>query len=134
MRYSGSTNFKFEVERFKNIFTGELVTSDKLSSDDDFNFEYQTITLQVEGRSYFTFGRSSGLPEDCYPDEGDTEVESVIGSDGKDWYNLLTSSEVGSLLTEIQDRVIDDGPEDYEEDDYDDGPDSSDDLDDDYDY
>lgn len=129
MNYSGRTSFDFEIERYKNIFTGELVLPDNVS-EDDFNFEYQTITLRVEGRSYFQSGKYSGPPENCYPDEGDTECEAVIGPDDKDWDHLLTASERCTILEMIQDNCMNDPEEydDYDDDDYE--PDSRDDLDD----
>lgn len=138
MNYTGSTSFDFEIERYRNKFTSEIVTFNKEVEGDEFGivFEYQTITLKVEGRSYFQSGRYSGPPEDCYPDEGDTEVEAVIGPDGNDWSDKLTSDEQSQILMMVQENCMND-PEDYEgdEDDYDDyEPDSSDDLDLDEDY
>lgn len=130
MKYSGQTNFDFEIERYRNKFTSELVTFNKEVEGDEFGivFEYQTISLKVEGRSYFQSGRYSGPPEDCYPDEGDTECEAVIGPDGKDWSDKLTPDESTHILVMIEENCMD-GPDDCEEeDDYE--PDSSDDLDD----
>lgn len=118
--YSGSASFEYEIERYKDKMSGELVTHDKVSPDDDeFEFEYQTITLQVEGRSYFTPGKYYGPPENCYPDEGDTEIESVVGPDGKDWESKLTNEERESILTMINEEVQNQEP-DF--DDYDDEP------------
>jgi len=122
MKYSGSTSFDFEIERYRNKFTNELITFNKEVEGDEFGivFEYTIITLQIEGRSYFQSGRTYGPPEDCYPDEGDTEVEAVIGPDGTDWHNKLTSDEQGQILMMVQDNCMND-TEDYEEDeDYDD--------------
>ncbi len=124
--YSGTASFEFEIERYKDKESGELVTHDKVPvSDDDFEFEYQTITLQVEGSSYFTPGKYHGLPENCYPDEGDTEIESVIGPDGKDWESRLTNEEREAILNMIAEEAQNQEP-DYDEDDYDDSYDFED--------
>jgi hypothetical protein len=118
--YSGTASFEFEIERYKDKESGELLTHEKVNPDDDgFEFEYQTFTLQVEGRSYFAPGRCYGPPENCYPDEGETEIESVLGPDGKDWEDKLTSEERESILTMIDEQVQDQEP-DVDEDDYDD--------------
>ena len=129
MGYSGNTEFDFEIERYENRSTGELLPLDEVESkmksfgfDDEaleLLYEYKVITLSVSGSSYYQEGRSYGLPENCYPDEGDTEITAVIGPDGKDWHSLLTASEVESALEMIQDEVSQGG--DYEpDDDYDD--------------
>lgn len=124
--YSGTASFEFEIERYKDKESGELVTHDKVPvSDDDFEFEYQTITLQVEGNSYFTPGKYHGLPENCYPDEGETEIESVIGPDGKDWESRLTDEERESILNMIAEEAQNQEP-DFDEDDYDDSYDFED--------
>lgn len=92
MKYSGKTSFEFEIER-----------------DDD------TILLQVEGSSYFAPGKRFGRPEDCYPDEGDTEITSVTGPDQQDWEAQLTPEEREKILTMIAEQVQDQEP-DYNED------------------
>jgi len=123
MGYSGETSFEFEIERYKSRETGVLFAHDSVPTDDDFEYEYQIILLQVEGRSYFESGRSYGPPENCYPDEGETEITIVKGPDGKDWEDQLTESEKDSIIESIQERVTDscDGPDpDEYEPDYDD--------------
>lgn len=139
MNFTGHTSFDFEIERYRNKFTNQLVAHNADTAADEFGivFEYKVISLEIEGRSYFRSGRTSGPPEDCYPDEGDTEVEAVIGPDGNDWSDKLTDDEQSQILMMVQDNCMND-PDDYEgdEDDYDDyEPDSGDDLDyDDGDY
>jgi len=125
MNYSGSTSFEFEIERYKDRESGELLPHSKVPVDDDgFEFDYQTITLHVEGRSYFTAGRFYGPPENCYPDEGETEIESVTGPDNKSWEDQLTDEERESIISQIEERIQDqDG--DYEPD-YDDSYDYED--------
>ncbi len=124
--YAGNTSFDFEIERYKNKETGTFHSIDEVEKQYpifdliDVTHEYIVINLEVEGRSYYERGRSHGLPEDCYPDEGDTEIMSVIGPDGKDWTDKLTASEELSIIDMIQQNVIDgcDGPDpdDYHDD------------------
>lgn len=119
--YSGETSFDFEIERYKHKKTGSLTAY--LLTEDDPNYEYEVITLKVEGRSYFQPGRTSGLPENCYPDEGETEIKHVLGPDGKDWESQLTHSEHDCLIEMIAEQVMEGGegldPDEYYEPDYD---------------
>ena len=120
MGYSGSTSFEFEVERYRSRENGKLYAAIpgteqavNIMEDDGFEYEYVTVKLEVEGRSYFTPGRLSGPPEDCYPDEGETEIQSVIGPDGKDWQDQLTEEEESMIIDMIQENVSQglDGPD-----------------------
>ncbi len=114
--YSGNTTFEFEIERWKNKTTGELLTSDQtdqlfkdnpLLTDELFEvtYEYLPIYLEVEGRSYYQPGRTWGPPESCYPDEGDTELISITDEDGNDWEDKLTVKERDSVMDLIQENV-----------------------------
>lgn len=104
--YSGNASFDFEIERYKDKESGELLLLDLVpDQEDDFEYEYQVLTLKVEGRAYYSPGRTSGPPEDCYPDEGDTEIEKVTGPDGQDWQDQLTDREVDMILGQIQEAV-----------------------------
>lgn len=113
--YSGNASFDFEIERYRDNQTDKLLVEPL--NDDEVRFSYTVLTLQVEGRSYFQPGCNWKLPEDCYPDEGETEIISVIGPDGKDWEDQLTQSEKDSLIEMIQEQVID-GVDEPEPDDY----------------
>lgn len=84
MNYSGNVSFEFEIER-----------------DDD------TILLQVEGSSSFTSGKYFGQPENCFPDEGNTDITSVTGPDQTDWEAQLTPSERERIITMIDEKVQD---------------------------
>ena len=64
--------------------------------------EWTEISLEVSGNSWYSPGEYSRLPEDCYPDEGDTEVESITGPDNQDWSNLLTSKELENVYSELE--------------------------------
>lgn len=112
--YSGETSFEFEIERAKNIDTGEIATLDSKEANEWCGgaTDYVTFLLQVEGRAYFQRGKTSGLPENCYPDEGEVEIKTVIGPDGKDWEDKLTESEKETILSMIDEHVQeDDGPD-----------------------
>jgi len=114
--YSGTASFGYEVERYKSVATGELVTADNYPDDaEESNYEYQLIKLTVEGSSYFTPGRMHGHPDNCYPDEGDTEITSVLGPDGKDWSANLSDSENDSILEMIQEKSNEGGEPDYDD-------------------
>jgi hypothetical protein len=122
MNYSGSVSFEFEVERYLDILTNEWVTHDKVNSDE--RFEYNTLTLKVEGSSRFTSGKTFGRPEDCYPEDGDTEIDSVTLGE-EDWNDKLTEDERDSIIEMIVEQVQEkeaarfEGNED-EDDDYED--------------
>lgn len=121
MKHSGETTLDFSIERYKHNETGELATSVQMETNDwcDGACDYIVYTLSVSGTSYFTPGKFSGLPEDCYPDEGETEITSVVGPDGKDWFSVLTDSEQEQIQTLIEENVCE-GLDDPEPDDYDD--------------
>lgn len=113
--YSGSTSFEFEVERYVSPKDGSLLTSDQVS-DDDPDVEYKIVKLNVEGSSYFQAGKHYGPPENCYPDEGDTEITKVVDTAGKDWSDLLTEEEKNSILNLINEGVQNDEPDfDFDE-------------------
>lgn len=105
--YSGTTSFHFEVERYRDKDSGQLITSDQFMEDNGLEYEYLLINLMIEGQSYYSPGRTYGPPEDCYPPESDTEIISVVDEDGKDWEDNLTDSEREFILQEIEDRVTD---------------------------
>jgi hypothetical protein len=109
--YSGTTEFDFEIERYKDKQTGNYIAY--LLEEDEERYEYTTLTLKVEGRSYFQPGKLYGPPENCYPDEGEVEITAVIGPDGKDWEGQLTHSEHDYIEEMIDEKVRDglDGPD-----------------------
>lgn len=124
--YSGHASFKFEIERCKNKQTNQFMTEEEACKEVEnhpfgdswfeTNYVYELISLEVEGSSYFTPGRYFGLPENCYPDEGDTEITSVIGPNNEDWEGKLTEDERDQIISMIEEEASS-GP-DYEPDDY----------------
>lgn len=114
--YSGTTEFEYELERVRESAAHEWRP---MTDDDPDTVEYECFMVTVEGRSYYTPGRSFGPPENCYPDEGDTEILSVTGPDGKDWEDKLTSAERERILETITEKVSEDegpDPDDYYDD------------------
>jgi len=119
--YSGETTFDYEVERYRHKETGALYPIDQVEKGLDqtalewleFTYEYVCIPLQVEGSSYYAPGRTWGPPENCYPDEGDTELISLTDDDGNDWEDKITESERDSIMDMIQENVMAglDGPD-----------------------
>jgi len=120
--YSGDAEFEFEIERYKDRETGDLFKEEDLSNlDDDFEYDLVNVTLTVEGNSYYHPGVSGKYPEDCEPDDGGTEIESVVDTLGNDWYNKLTRNERESIKERIAEMAKDfdnfDPPDDYDYDD-----------------
>jgi hypothetical protein len=108
-RYSGSTSFDFEIERWKDRDSGDLLSFEEVPDvDDDFEYEYQVISLKIEGNSYFIPGRFYGPPDSCYPDEGETEMTKCLGPDGQDWTDLLTKEEYQDIIDEIETHCSED--------------------------
>ena len=103
-RYSGSTSFTYEIERYKDKESGEFILEKDLPPDDDedFEFEYTLILLTIKGSSYYNPGLFSCPPEKSYPDEEDTEIESITDSYGNDWEYKITESERSYILENIQ--------------------------------
>lgn len=113
--YSGTASFDFEIERYLDKQTGKHIAY--VLFEDEERFEYKTFTLKVEGRAYFQPGKTYGPPENCYPDEGEVEITSCIGPDGKDWEDQLTHSE-HDAITEMIDENVRDGLDGPDPDDY----------------
>lgn len=123
--YYGKTKFIFEIERYKNKNTGVIMPHDSaghLIDRDPLSFQYELIKLDIKGGASYCPGNLQGLPENCFPDDFEVEIESVVGSDGKDWADLLTKNEVQSIINIIEDHVCDreDPNDEYEPDDYED--------------
>lgn len=100
--YSGSSTFTFTVERLYDQETGEYYLEENAPDYPEDRLEWTEISLEVSGNSWYSPGEYSRLPEDCYPDEGDTEVESITGPDNQDWSNLLTSKELENVYSELE--------------------------------
>lgn len=96
--YSGTASIMFYVER-----------------------EGEELELEVYGRSYFRPGKISGLPENCYPDEGETEILKIT-LDGNPWDGNLTDKEIELAESQLTEAVCEDAeePEPPSQDDFDD--------------
>lgn len=122
MGYNGKATIDFHINRIKDLQTDQY----RLFQDGDDPDREEELTLEIEGRSYYAEGRTWGPPENCYPDEGETEILSVMWK-GKPFPWELTKEE-----TEMAEEMIcnavqdDDGPDpddyddDYDDQDYDD--------------
>lgn len=111
--YSGNAWFDFEIERYKDKESGTLIAFDTITNE-DLEYEYQIIILKVEGRAYYTPGRTYGSIENCYPSENEIDIKNVIGPDGKDWKDKLTKDEIESILNQIQDIISSNDHIDYD--------------------
>lgn len=96
--WSGSGSFEFNIERYLHLPTRKYFepSSEEVPSDieESKEWEYKEIPLTVTGFGYFTPGYVTGAPEDCYPDEGELEIESIKDENENDWMNLLTKDEM----------------------------------------
>ncbi len=114
--YSGNASFSFEIERYKHNITGELITPDaqyELEGQhcSDSKYTYTNIELQVKGNAYYDCGKTYGEPSDCYPAEGEININSVIGPDKNDWLDFLTDDEVNRIKDLIDEAAQEDEPE-----------------------
>jgi len=118
MGYNGKAKIDFVINRVKDLQTDQY----RLFQDSDDPEREEELELEIEGRSYYAEGRSYGLPENCYPDEGETEILTVMWK-GKKFPWELTNEETEQAEDAICNAVQEDdgGPDesDYEED-YDD--------------
>ena len=106
-RWSGKVNIDYDIERYKNKETGELILEKDLPDDcnEDFKYELVTIPLFIRGSSSFTPGKFYGPPENSYPDEGDTEISSIEDYNGNDWESHLTNYELNDIINKITEEA-----------------------------
>jgi len=120
--YSGSIDFDFEIERYKNLKTGEYLLYKDVPSEDIDNeelYDYQVITLKVSGNGHHYPGKYHGPWEDSFPDDTECEIESVTDSQNNDWSAKLTEPE-SSYLKEVLIEKIQDDSDHFDEPDYND--------------
>lgn len=125
--YNNKTQFEFQIERLKDK-DGKFVDEGKLPANfNESDYEYKTISIQINGRAFFQAGNLSGLPEDCYPDESEVEIISALGPNKEDWQDRLSSSEYQDILSIIEEKCSSDDSDqgsdpdhDYDYDQYDD--------------
>ena len=113
--YNGRASFTFEVDRYQTL-NGKLLTEEEAENLSGDKVEYKKVELEVTGRSYYNPAKLDGLPEDCYPEESECEIEEVVDSKGNDWYHKLTLRERNDIEQQIDDyaRDKDDYEPDYE--------------------
>lgn len=109
--YSGRTSFSFKVDRYQDL-NGNLLTEKE--AEGNHNVKHMIIDLSVTGNAYYKPAKLNGLPEDCYPEEGESEIEEVVDSDGNDWYYKLTLQERDEIERQLDDYARDE--DDYEPD------------------
>jgi hypothetical protein len=114
---SGSANFYYDIERYIDRITGDIYREEGVVGIES-DYDYKSISLYISGYSYYTPARTNCLPEDSYPEEGETEILSATDCKGKDWRAELSDSEVDSILELIIEKssnVDDVYNEDYDD-------------------
>lgn len=110
--YKGSATITFYVNRVKDANGKWQVPKPQ----DD----WEELELEVHGTAYFQPGKLYGPPENCYPDEGQSEIESIT-LDGKPWDGELTDKETERAEEKLDESVREDeGPDPPSRDDFDD--------------
>ena len=99
--------FEYTAERWTHPSIEGMITLDELQAKNlqDDKADVKVINLYVEGWSSYTSGYTSGLPEDCYPDEYDSEIEKIVDDDGNDWYPLLSAKELSEINSMFDDKI-----------------------------
>jgi hypothetical protein len=105
--YSGTIDFQFDIERWSHPSVNELLTSKQMKDNNlhENDCEIHVIPLYVTGWVSFTEGFTSGLPENCYPDESDSDIDSITDDDGNDWINKLSSTEMSEVWKKLEEKA-----------------------------
>lgn len=83
----------------------------------DEEMDVREVDIEAECWGYYIPAKLNGLPEDCYPEEGEFEVQSAIAPDYPGVPFVLTEAEEDDLAQQHGDDDDCDGP-DYEPDFY----------------
>ncbi len=108
--HSSKYSFQFDIERWTHPSCPELLTKDQLQEKNlnEDSAEVKVIILFVEGYVSFTEGNTSGLPENCYPDEYDSEIESIVDESGEDYFNKVSASEMKEIWQTLDNHFSND--------------------------
>lgn len=117
--YSSNYSFQFEIERWTHSSCSESLTREQIQEKNlnEDTLEVKVITLFVEASASFTEGYTSGLPENCYPDEYNSEIKSISDENGEDWLNKVSVSEMEEIYKTLDNHFSKDN---YYDDHYDD--------------
>lgn len=91
--FSCKSTIQFVIERYIDKRNNISLTGEDKN--------YKAIPLTVVGEAYFKSGKTYGIPEDCYPDEGEVDIISAFDQSGKDWKTELTDAESESIIEMI---------------------------------
>ncbi len=102
-QHNGYTKIKSTIIRSIDSFNGKLV-------NETIGERVVEIELDVEGTSCFIAGKYFGYPEDCYPDDEDSEITdwSITKNDpyyGRDDEIQLTLIEYDELTNKIREAI-----------------------------
>lgn len=114
--------FGYITERYTHPSIEGMITLDEVKAKNlqDDQADVKVINLYVEGWSSYTPGYTSGLPEDCYPDESDSEIKKIVDDDGNDWFPLLSAKELIEINSMFDEKIDRSSSYDDERDYYDD--------------
>lgn len=104
--YSGEIIFDYEVVRFLNKETNILsIEADNSINHDSFEEEPQFILLEITGEAYISLGKFYGPWENCYPDDDEVEIISILGPNQEDWSKNLSDKEQKDILDSLLERA-----------------------------
>lgn len=103
MKFSRPIDFEFEIERYRDKETQNLLTSYDDFEYDDFEYDYFIIPIQIIGS---VLSKENISKEQFYSVPTIvSKIESAIGPDGKNWLDELTSLEIESIKYKLIDRL-----------------------------
>ena len=115
-------DFEFEINRYLHPATKNLLTKEEAQSQGlDIKFlDCEGFTLYVEGNGRYTPACLHRLPEDCYPEELDSEITSIQDIDGNDWMEKVSDSELNEIGAKLDQIIYDSSSSDYDDNRYED--------------
>lgn len=104
--YSGSCDFDFNVERYQDPNTTDLLPEDRFKELHGPTLpDPVIIELHIRGEYSYCPGVTWALPEYCYPDESETNILDCVDSEGNNWESKLTHRELNDVYYEITQNV-----------------------------
>lgn len=112
-------DFQFDINRYLHPSTKQLLTK-KEAQAQGFDIQFldcEGFTLYVEGNGRYTPACLHKLPEDCYPEDLESDIISIQDIDGNNWMDKVSSSELNEISAKLDDLIYNDASS-YRDDDY----------------